>query len=721
MKANDVSLGTKLIVAGVFIALIGLWITWLALQNPATGLTFQTNKKLVEIIVSSKASALIPTGKLRAISIPTDPSGIQFNAMDLIEEPHALLSYAEMNTFFERQQQLHHILKSPTVVLTVESSDGKLNQYTIHPIARTLADLPFVFWFQLAVSSLGFLLGCWIWVLRPHDIGARMFGLMNCMYPVFAFSAAIYSTRDIALEADLFRTLMLINNAGAYLFGCALMALFLSYPKPLVQLRFLILILVIFVPWYISDMLQLLPDPSLGADLPITLQMLLAIFFAVWQWFANRTDPLARAALRWFAVSVLTSCGLFVFFVQSSELMGIQLGLSQGYAFGFFLLMNVGIALGLRRYRLFDLDEWAFKILYWMAAALALVALDTVLIFQVSPAMSFGLALLTCGLLWLPARGWIQRRIMPQRKMKESDLFKSIIEVSFATSEQERAQRWQNLVQQLFDPLKIHEPAESDITDVTVAQQRLSLHLPATTSVPALQLDYPWQGRKLFSSRDVRLSSQLVALMRQADQGRLEYDRGVAEERGRIARDLHDDIGSRLLSGLHHLDIDQTRHTIRQSIAEIRTMVSGLSGGKLELAVIMLEIRHETDQRLHAAGITLEWPLEAVDPTIVLAYPIYKNYISIIRELMSNIIKHAHATQVDVEVQCVQGRLMTTMTDNGTGIRSEAAKTAHSGHGLPNLYRRIEVIQGHISVQSTPHGMRVQFDIPLQLEKRFNA
>jgi uncharacterized membrane protein YiaA len=36
MKANDVSLGTKLIVAGVFIALIGLWITWLALQNPAT-------------------------------------------------------------------------------------------------------------------------------------------------------------------------------------------------------------------------------------------------------------------------------------------------------------------------------------------------------------------------------------------------------------------------------------------------------------------------------------------------------------------------------------------------------------------------------------------------------------------------------------------------------------------------------------------------------------
>jgi hypothetical protein len=56
------------------------------------------------------------------------------------------------------------------------------------------------------------------------------------------------------------------------------------------------------------------------------------------------------------------------------------------------------------------------------------LALNTVFIFQVSPAMSFGLAILTCSLLWLPARGWVQRRIMPQRKLKESELFKRIIE-----------------------------------------------------------------------------------------------------------------------------------------------------------------------------------------------------------------------------------------------------------------------------------------------------
>ena len=717
MKTNDISPGTKLITAGIWIALIGIWVTWLALENPSTGLTLQTNEQQIEIVASSQASAHVPAGKLQAISASTDSVSLQLNAQDLIEDPHAVPSYADMNEFFQRQQQLYRTLKSPTVILTVELDNGQLSQYSIHPTTRTLADLPVVFWFQLVVSALGFLLGCWIWVLRPHDIGARLFGLMNCMYPVFAFSAAIYSTRDIALEAGFFRTLMLINTAGAYLFGCALMALFLSYPKQLIPPRLLILILVVFVPWYILDMLQLLPDPSLGGDLPITLEMLFAIVFAIWQWFSNRKDPMARAALRWFAVSVLTSCGLFVFLVQSSELIGIQLGLSQGYAFGFFLLMNVGLALGLRRYHLFDLDEWAFKILYWMAAALALIALDALFLFKISPAMSLSLATLVCGLLWLPARGLVQRLIMSQRKMKEPELFKNIIEVSFAVSEHERAERWRNLFQQLFSPLKIQALTHSDTTNVTIQDHGLSLLLPATTSVPALQLEYPWQGRKLFSSRDVTLASQLLALMHQADRGRLAYDQGVAEERERIARDLHDDVGARLLSGLHQQDINQTRDSIRQSIAEIRVIVSGLSGSRLTLAVILFEIHHEIEQRLHAAGINLEWILEPIDLEIVVDYQIYKHYISMIRELISNIIKHAHATKVHVEVLCHHGRLTSTITDNGKGIQSEITRMPHTGHGLTNLYHRIESIHGNISMPSISQGTCVQFDIPLQFRK----
>jgi signal transduction histidine kinase len=716
MTAQKFSPGELLLVAGGLISIIAVLVTWLALQTPWTGLSLNATEKTVVISAVAGPSAQVPLVTLTRVSSAANPAGLSLIPMDALEDPHTVGSYTDMNQLFSRQQQLWQILQSPSITLQLIAADGKTSTQTVQPIPRTLSSLPFVFWFQLIVSSLGFMLGCWIWVLRPQDMGARMFGVMNCMYPLFAFPAAIYSTRDLALSGDYFHILMMINTCGSYLFGCALMALFLSYPKQLVKPVYLWLIPLVFMGWFILDCVQRLPDPSSGSDLPVTLEMFTAILFAVWQWFASRRDPMARAALRWFAVSVLTSCGLFVFLVQSSSLIGVQLGLSQGYAFGFFLLMNIGLALGLRRYRLFDLDEWAFRILYWVAGALALIALDALLILKLEPALSLGLATLICALIWLPVRGWIQQRIMPHRKMKEPELFKNIIEVSFATSSLERGQRWQALVQQLFDPLHITPLTDRQIHAVTIEKSGLGLLLPATTGVPALQLDYPWQGRKLFSARDVTLASQLLALMQQADTGRLAYDRGAQEERGRIARDLHDDIGSRLMLGLHQQDMDQTRQTIRHSLAEIRTIVSGLAGGQLELAVIMQELYNEIEQRLEAAGIALSWTLPLYESDVVLGYTIYKNYISIMRELINNIVKHAQARTVTISTDYGHAGLVTTIRDDGIGMDSDTAtaKVPHSGHGLNNLKVRLEKLNGSLTLEPTLVGTRVHFVIPVQ-------
>ncbi len=717
MNAQKRSPGELLLAAGGLITVLAVLVTWLALQSPWTGLRFSAEDQAVSISAVQGPSAQVPLAVISHVSSAADPTGLDVMPDDVREDPHTVASYADMNTLFSRQQQLWQILQSPSIDLQLRAADGTSTTHTIHPVPRTLSSLPAVFWFQLIVSSLGFMLGCWIWVLRPYDMGARMFGLMNCTYPLFAFPAAIYSTRDLALAGDYFHTLMLVNTCGSYLFGCALMALFLSYPKQLVKPIYLWLIPVLFMGWFVLDALQALPDPSTGSDLPVTLEMLIAILFAGWQWLASRRDPMARAALRWFAVSVLTSCGLFVFLVQSSSLIGVQLGLSQGYAFGFFLLMNIGLALGLRRYRLFDLDEWAFRILYWVAGALALIALDAILIIKLEPALSLGLATLICALIWLPVRGWIQQRIMPQRKMKEPELFKNIIEVSFATSTQERAQRWQALVQQLFDPLHIHPLTDRQISTVSIEKNGLGLLLPATTGVPALQLDYPWQGRTLFSARDVTLASQLLTLMQQADNGRLAYDRGAQEERGRIARDLHDDIGSRLMLGLHQQDMDQTRQTIRHSLAEIRTIVSGLAGGQLALAVVMQELYNETEQRLEAAGIALQWTLPVFETDVVLGYSLYKNYISIMRELISNIVKHAQASSVEITTDYSAAGLSTTVRDDGVGMvgGDTTAKDPRSGHGLGNLKLRVEKLHGRVSIESAGHGTTVHVAIPVQL------
>lgn len=761
MPKQVITPGTRLIVATCLIGLALLLTVLCAIHQPYSGLSLavvdkgnpQQPTKIIQIV--SSIHAQIPVGaELISLRVANQPA-FAITDKDLIEDPHFLESYAAMQQLFERQTALHgQLIQQQQLWVGWRTQAGQPLTITEIPIAasRPVSSLPVVFWFQLAVSSLGFLLGCWIWALRPQDKAAQVFAWLNAMYPVFAFAAAIYSTRDLALDGQLLHALVIVNTAGALLYGSALVSLFLVYPKVLVRPARLWLIPAFFVMWLLADSLYLLPEPSMGGDLPVTLQMLIAIGLALWQWRINRQDPRARAALRWFAACILISCGLFVFLVQSIQLLGIQTSLSQGYAFGFFLLVTIGIALGLKRYRLFDLDQWAFGILFWLAGAMLLVLLDALLIMILSPLLSLGVAILICGLLWLPVRGLLQRRFVLKDSLKQEELFQVVLDISFANTGQNRRQQWQQLLERLFQPLEITEiPAIDDRPETSIdiksqpldlpfapsvptsspqpalAVDGLALLIPAIGDIPALRLQYPRQGRGLFSGQDCNLIRDLITLIQRADDSRFAYDRGVCEERSRIARDLHDDIGSRLLSGLHQQDLPQTKQVIRQSIADMRTIISGMTGQGLALNAVLDTLQQETHQRLQEAGIALDWQVNLEDDSILLHYQTYKNYSSILRELISNMIKYAQASCVTLQISQQQGSLVTVLEDDGSGfdLVQEAQVLAETGknrgHGIHNLRQRLQVLNGQLEVQSQQvqqskqgqSGTRLCIQIPL--------
>ena len=607
-------------ILGLSLALVA--VIYCAVNQPSSHLRFEV-KERQKISVFDGERLILQDVDSVAISAAGGQNRIQLNANDFTEDPHFVATYPEMQQFFIKQSQVHQLISQHQQIFLHSGDHSSSTPYPVNiQPKRTLRDLPFEFWFQLAVSSIGFLLGCWIWALRPNEIAPRVFALLNAAYPVFAFSAAIYSTRDLALNAELFRVLVAINTGGALLYGCALISLFLVYPKQLIRTQWLWAIPIFFSGWWLLDNLFLLPEPSMGGDLPVTLQMLSAILCMVWQWRANRHDPRAKVALRWFALWILVSSGAFVFLVQSTQL-----------------------------------------------------------------------------------------RLLQRKKLSDSELFERILQVSFAVNEQERQLQWKALLNDLFQPLNL-EISEHE-NNSQIEDNGLVLYIPQVAGLAAMRLSYPQQGRRLFSEYDQQLIQNLLPFLAQAVESRVAYDNGVREERHRIARDLHDDLGAKLLSGLYQKDVDQAKQAIRQAIAEMRTIVNGLLGTGVELNVILQEFEYEVATRLQSCGIELNWQQNLADTPITLSYAQYRHYISMLREIISNIMKHANAQKVTIDISLLDSQLVSVICDDGAGFDGQTNQS--EGNGLKNLRERATELSATLHFQSLPEakGSRVELIFPL--------
>ena len=704
---------------------------WLTLYQPWLGITLapQAEPGAVRII------AVNPDGPSRAMPVPSrlvaigaaDASGerIVLEPGDLSEEPDMIESFAMIARFMERQSALARLLLQPRVALYVEAERGSHEMIVAPARPRPISDLPSSFWVQLVTGLGSLLLGAWVLALRPRDLPTRLFTLAGVMIMTSAYAAAIYSSREFAIDGGLFRVLAAFNHIGALGFGAAMISLFLIYPRRLVSPRVLWIPLVVTIVILAADILRVQDDQALVSQLPTMLYMLAIIVLIGVQWFATRRDPRGRAALRWLGLSVIVGAGAFVMLIIAPILVNTAPVMQQGHAFGFFLLIYAGLALGVSRYRLFDLDEWAFRVMFYTGGVALLLALDALLLYvmHLQHDVSFSIALLALAFIYLPARDSLRARLQPRNRIESHELFHEVVDVTFAATAQERSKRWHGLLRRLFDPL-VMTPLEHAVTDVEIGREGLEVRLPAAADTPALELRYPWRGEHLFGSSDRDLARELVRLMRYVEVSRDAFERGGVEERRRIARDLHDDVGARLLSGLYKTEVSDTHRVLRDALADIRTIVSGLSADQLPLGQVIAALRHEAGERLAAAGIDLHWPLAAADEsTELLDYRIYRSIVSAHREIVSNVIRHAQARRVEVTATQQDRTLSITIADDGIGIGIDPTHAGGSTHGsgLRGIIRRLGDLGGSFVVAPVAHGSAFEIRIPLTADAATTA
>lgn len=703
-KFTPVVLLTLSFVAGACVLLAAVL---LAHFQPWLGVTFGTGDegavKIVAVDPSGPGAAL-PVGEVVS-RIESSGSVVSLNATDIVEEPDTIEGYAAFGEFFQRQGQMYPRVGSDAV--TLMTGDG--TRHDIRPeSSRPLTSLPAVFWVQLIVGGGSFLIGAWVWSLKRYDLPARILAFVGFATMTFATAAAIYSTRELALPGGLFRALSALNHLGALSFGAGMIALFLVYPRRLVPVKALLILPAVFGTWWLCDTLRVVcPGPAEGSALPTMIEMIGILVTAGVQFWKTKGDAKARATLRWFGLTVALGAGLFVMLVIAPNIVGLPPLLSQGYAFLFFLLVFAGVAVGVARYRLFELEGWAFRILFYLGGVLLLVAVDAVLIFALSmdrtPALS--LSLMAVVFLYLPLRDLLSKRLMSRKGFRES-LFRKMLDVALTTPGGDQGARWRGLLQEVFEPLKIEEGAPLAVP--VIEDEGVVLALPGVGALPPLRLSHARRGRKLFAPRDIVLADELCSMLGHAIASRTAYEKGVTEERSRIARDMHDNIGAQLISALHSPAAERKDTMIRETLSDIRSIINNAAEAGRSLGETLAELRYEAADRLGLAGVALDWRVEE-DGAVELPSQTVHALRSIVREAVSNTLKHSGATSVAILVSQRDGRLWFTITDNGRGLPDKLI----AGNGLGNIRARVESLKGTVDIANAQPGLRLHIGIPV--------
>jgi signal transduction histidine kinase len=194
----------------------------------------------------------------------------------------------------------------------------------------------------------------------------------------------------------------------------------------------------------------------------------------------------------------------------------------------------------------------------------------------------------------------------------------------------------------------------------------------------------------------------------------LRVEQVTEKERKRIAADLHDDLGAKLLTIVHTSESERISTLAREALEEMRLSVRGLTGKPVRLADALADWRAETVLRLGQANIETDWKGPSEEIEHLLPARAYVQTTRILREAVSNIIKHSGASHCKVRSSVGERDFGLLVQDNGKGIPMELDGKLDRGHGMSSMKHRAKQLQGQCLVESGPgYGTVIRLTLPL--------
>lgn len=268
-----------------------------------------------------------------------------------------------------------------------------------------------------------------------------------------------------------------------------------------------------------------------------------------------------------------------------------------------------------------------------------------------------------------------------------------------------------------------------------------ALHVPlydGVVHVGAIELfhneafEFRPDQQELLATIASEIAEAIESARRRAHEERAAYEleRAIADERARIARDIHDGIAQSLAFARMRVDLwqdwitqDPTRlhdelhaykGTLREQIRDLRRAIFalrpilfdelGFAGGLQRYVVEFAQQQNwEATVDLTGAPAELSPELEAI-------------CFRIVQEALTNVAKHANAVHIDVHIGAVADGIRISVRDDGSGFDPAAASVETAGHfGLRQIRERLAAVQGHLTIRSeVGAGAELEAWIPLK-------
>ncbi|MCA9910842.1 MAG: HAMP domain-containing protein, partial [Anaerolineae bacterium] len=200
------------------------------------------------------------------------------------------------------------------------------------------------------------------------------------------------------------------------------------------------------------------------------------------------------------------------------------------------------------------------------------------------------------------------------------------------------------------------------------------------------------------------------------------------EERQRISRELHDETGQALTSLLIQLKLldrceslsemkastDDIRKLVMQTLHEVRRLAAHLRPAALDDLGLISAVEGYIYDYAGKTGIEVDFQAEYVQD-IRLPHEVEIVLYRVIQESLTNIARHAEASQAHVLMARSDDRMRVTIDDNGCGfIVSEILSSENRGLGLLGMQERIQLVGGNFNIESQPGaGTRVEIELKL--------